>query len=121
MEPKGLHPKVGVVGPCGAGKTTLVKNMAAMGWEIRHIAQEHSFVQTMWKRITNPDILIFLDASYPITIQRRQFNLSLDEYHEQHRRLADARVNADLYILTDSFTPEDICVKVIEFLSNYKI
>jgi adenylate kinase family enzyme len=51
---------VGVVGPCGSGKSTLIAALEAQGYPCRHIAQEHSYVKDMWKRITNPDVLIFL-------------------------------------------------------------
>jgi ABC-type Mn2+/Zn2+ transport system ATPase subunit len=53
---------VGIVGPCGAGKTTLTRNLTAAGISARAIAQEHSYVPYMWQKITNPDILIFLAA-----------------------------------------------------------
>ena len=56
--------KIGVVGPCGAGKSTLVNALAEHGYPARHIAQEHSYVPSMWKRMVNPDILIYLEASY---------------------------------------------------------
>jgi len=29
--------------------------------------QEHSYVKDMWLRLTNPDVLVFLDASYTST------------------------------------------------------
>jgi len=32
-----------------------------------HIAQEHSYVPYMWKRITNPDLLIYLNASFEVS------------------------------------------------------
>lgn len=102
------QPVIGVVGVCGSGKTTVVQGLAAHGITARPIAQEHSYVASMWKRITNPDILIFLDASYPETIRRRHLNWTEDEYQEQHRRLADARQHADLYIFTDPLTPEEV-------------
>jgi nicotinamide riboside kinase len=107
---------VGVVGPCGSGKTTLIAGLAAYQIRTRHIAQEHSYVPYMWQRITNPDFLIFLDASYPETIRRRQLNWSIEEYEEQHRRLAHARLHAHLYIDTDPLTPQEVIQQVVEFL-----
>jgi hypothetical protein len=111
-------PLIGVVGVCGAGKTTLIRGLAPLGFNLRHIAQEHSYVPGMWKRLTNPDYLIFLDASYPETIRRRQLNWTLEEYLEQHRRLADARAHADFYIFTDPLTPEGVIASVRSFLES---
>lgn len=86
------------------------------GIALRHIAQEHSYVQDMWKRLTKPDILIFLDASYLVTMQRRNLNWTEEEYAEQHRRLAHARANADCYIQTDLLSSREVQIKVTDFL-----
>ncbi len=111
-------PLIGVVGVCGSGKSTLIQGLAPLGFNLRHIAQEHSYVPSMWKRLTNPDFLIFLDASYPETIRRRKLNWTLEEYQEQHRRLADARAHADFYLFTDPLTPEGVVAAVREFLET---
>ena len=107
---------IGIVGPCGSGKTTLKNNLLARGYSARAIAQEHSFVPAMWEKITHPDYLVFLDASYPITILRKKFNWNETEYQEQHRRLLYARTKADLYIQTDDLTPMDVMEYVIAHL-----
>ena len=107
---------IGVVGPCAAGKTTLVSNLNKHGLLTRHIAQEHSYVADMWKRITNPDLLIFLDASFPVTMMRRKLDWTQDDYNEQHFRLRHAREHADLYIFTDNLTSEDVLITVLKFL-----
>lgn len=107
---------VGVVGPCGAGKTTLVEKLQTFGINCRHIAQEHSYVQSMWKKITNPDLLVYLDVSYPVTIQRRQLNWTEAEYLEQLRRLSHARQHADLLIDTDLLSPEEVLQAVLRSL-----
>ena len=112
---------IGIVGPCASGKTTLIANLKIFGITARHIAQEHSYVLTMWKQITDPDLLIFLDASYPDTIKRRNLNWTLEEYQEQQRRLYHARQNADFYLLTDELTPEDVLSKILEFLNMHNI
>jgi deoxyadenosine/deoxycytidine kinase len=115
---KANYPLIGIVGPCASGKTTLIANLKNISIEARHIAQEHSYVLTMWKQITNPDLLIFLDASYPETIKRRKLNWSLDEYQEQHRRLSHARQNADFYLFTDEISPDEVLSMVLGFLNT---
>jgi deoxyadenosine/deoxycytidine kinase len=112
------HPLLGVVGPCGSGKTTLVAGLSAHSIKSRHIAQEHSYVPYMWQRITNPDILIFLDVSYPETIRRRRLNWEIEEYEEQQRRLSHARQHAHLYIYTDPLTPDQVILIVLDFLNQ---
>ncbi len=111
---------VGVVGPCAAGKSTLVKRLREAGYRARHIAQEHSFSPSMWQRLsTAPDILIFLDVSYPVSAARRpDSRWRQADYEEQQRRLAHARRHADLYIQTDALTPEEVFRQVREFLEG---
>ncbi len=109
-------PILGVVGPCGSGKSTLIKQLERYNLPIRHIAQEHSFVQTMWQKIAHAEILIFLDATFPVSTHRRQLNWNEADYLEQHRRLAHARQHADLYILTDDLSPTEIADRVLFFL-----
>ncbi len=109
---------IGIVGPCGAGKTTLTRALKQLGFHARHIAQEHSYVATMWKRLVNPDVLIYLDASYPVCTNRRQLIWSLEEYEEQIFRLRDARACADLIINTDKLTPDEILSRVLTYLAQ---
>ena len=65
-------PLIAVVGVCASGKSTLVRGLQARGWNARHVVQEHSYVPDMWQRITQPDLLICLDASLEIIRQRRR-------------------------------------------------
>ena len=109
--------RIGVVGPCAAGKSTLIHHLELAGVKARHIAQEHSYVLDMWKRLTNPDILIFLDVSYPMSIRRRKLNWTVEEYLEQQRRLAHARSNANLYLMTDPLDHLEVLNTVMEFIS----
>jgi deoxyadenosine/deoxycytidine kinase len=114
--------RVGVVGPCAAGKSTLIERLEGRyDVNLRHIAQEHSYVQAMWQRISRPNWLVFLDVSYPVTIQRNQLDWTLEEYLEQQRRLEHARLHADLYLMTDDLTPEQVAEKVEEFMKRMGI
>ena len=106
------QPKIAIVGPCGAGKTTLAQNLRFFDLEVKEIAQEHSFVPAMWQKISQPDILIFLDVSYPSATIRKDFNWTEREYSEQVRRLQHARKHCDIYIHTDNLTPNEILKEV---------
>jgi hypothetical protein len=109
--------QVGIVGPCTAGKSTLINRLRERyNVVLRHIAQEHSYVKTMWQRLNQPNWLVFLDVSYNVSMQRKKLDWTEDEYLEQHRRLAHARQHADFYLLTDDLTPDQVAEKVGEFL-----
>jgi len=108
---------VGVVGPCAAGKSTLVEGLERNGFRARPIAQEHSYVPDMWQRLTRPDVLIFLDASYPVTCQRRDLRWSEADYAEQQRRLDHARRNAQLVIDTSEMTIAEVLERAMGFLA----
>jgi hypothetical protein len=92
--------------------------MEARGFHMKHIAQEHSYVKDMWKRITNPDILIFLDVSYPLTLERRRLDWSEADWAEQQRRLSHAREHADLYINTNELNIEQVLEIAIAFVEK---
>lgn len=111
-------PLVGIVGPCGSGKSTLANLLTSYGIECRHIAQEHSYVPTMWKVISKPDVLVYLLVSYENTIARRQLNWTMIEYEEQLFRLRHAKDHADLLIDTNLMTPEQVFGEVISFLNQ---
>ncbi|MBV6394739.1 MAG: hypothetical protein HFACDABA_00306 [Anaerolineales bacterium] len=111
--------RIGIVGPCGSGKSTLIAALEARGYTCRHIAQEHSYVKDMWKRISNPDVLIFLEASFIVSTARRKLNWNESDYAEQLRRLAHAHQHADLIVDTDPLAPEQVAARVLEFLDRH--
>jgi GTPase SAR1 family protein len=111
--------KIGVVGPCASGKTTLTAGLNQHGFDARPIAQEHSYVPAMWQRLTNPDILIYLTVSYPLTIERRKLDWTEVEYAEQLHRLRHAREHANLNIDTDHQTPEGVLDQALAFIKKF--
>ncbi len=113
-----VKPLIGIVGPCGAGKTTLAEGLGRNGYRARAIVQEHSFVKDMWQRLTKPDILIFLQASRTVGGMRRKLNWSESEWEEQQRRLAHARAHADFYLDTDPLGIVEVLDLVMGFLQN---
>jgi deoxyadenosine/deoxycytidine kinase len=116
--PKRDKPLIGVVGVCASGKSTLIEGLAIRGYSVRHIAQEHSYVKDMWKRITNPDLLIFLDATFETARIRRKMDWSENDYAEQQRRLSHARANASLYLDTSNLTVDEVLDKTLQFLES---
>ena len=125
MEPPGTKslirrtaPLVGVVGPCGSGKSTLIAGLEQHGYICRHIAQEHSYVPAMWQKITRPDTLIFLDASYAVSTARRKLTWQQKDHDEQYRRLAHARQHANIVIGTDNLTAGQVLQKALEYLQS---
>jgi len=113
MEPPGKRPLIGVVGPCGSGKSTLIAGLQQHGFACRHIAQEHSYVQAMWQIISKPDVLIYLQSSFETSTARRKLDWLVKDYDEQLRRLAHAREHAHIVISTDDLTPEEILQKAV--------
>jgi len=117
-EPPSQKLLIGVVGPCGSGKSTLIAGLEAHGYTCRHIAQEHSYVQAMWQIITKPDLLIYLHSSFDNSTNRRQLNWTEKDYGEQLRRLTHARENADIFIDTDNATPGQVLQSALDFLEQ---
>jgi thymidylate kinase len=111
-------PLIAIVGPCGAGKTTLAEGLRRKGYRARAIVQEHSYVQDMWQRISKPDVLIFLQASCSVGGKRRKLNWTETEWKEQQRRLTHAYEHADFSLNTDSLGIGEVLDLVVEFLNN---
>ena len=70
----------------------------------------------MWKRITNPDLLIYLNSSFEVSTQRRKLNWNEAEYQEQLHRLDHARLHADLIIETDNLSPMEVLERALSFI-----
>ena len=113
------RPLVGVVGPCGAGKTALVIALRRYGIAAREVAQEHSYVPAMWQRLTDPDLLIYLDVSRQEAERRKGRVLPPAYWQQLVERLAHARANADLVVDTDHLTLDDVLADVLSFLETY--
>lgn len=75
-------------------------------------------MQAMWQKIARPDLLIYLDASFPVSTSRRQLNWQKKDHDEQLRRLAHAREHASLFVDTDDLTPEQVLQKVLDYLRS---
>jgi thymidylate kinase len=111
---------IGIVGPCKTGKSVLREGLGKHGYKVKHIAQEHSHIPSMWQKIANPDVLIYLSVSYRKTLERSSMSWAKAEYEEQLKRLKHARQHADFYINTDDLTEEEVIQSVLNFLRKHK-
>jgi len=109
---------IGIVGPCKSGKSNLKNGLETHGYHTHHIAQEHSYSPIMWRKIVNPDILIFLDVSYEKTMERSGMKWTREEYQKQQKRLSDARKHANFYLLTDDLSEREVIQLSLNFLNS---
>ena len=116
LRPRSSALRVAVVGPCASGKSTLTAALRAAGYEARQPAQEHSYVPDMWRRLVDPDVLIYLDISYEALLERRP-HFGEREYLEREKaRLAHARAHADLVVDTSELAVEVVAAQVMSLL-----
>jgi deoxyadenosine/deoxycytidine kinase len=113
--------KVAVVGACASGKSALVAALRQAGYEARHVAQEHSYVPYMWQRISQPDVLVYLDVDYQsIKIRRPRLNFKPEHLAEQNRRLSHARQSCHLYLDTGELSLEAVRDQTLSFLREFR-
>jgi hypothetical protein len=113
-------PLIAVVGPCASGKSSLVRRLKALGYSARHVAQDHSYVPDMWRRLTDPDLLVYLDAELDTIVRRRHIGWGESYLAEERRRLGHARQHCDLYLPTDDLTEEEVLEQVLAFLEKHR-
>jgi GTPase SAR1 family protein len=111
--------RVAVVGPCAAGKSTLAEALKGAGYDARQPAQEHSYVPSMWQKLTQPDILIYLDVDYVNSKGRYpHVDSGRERLAEQHERLAHARHHCDFYLDTSGLTVTQVRDLAFSFLQE---
>jgi hypothetical protein len=73
----------------------------------------------MWRVMSRPDILIYLDASEEVVRQRGTRHYTSGHVQEQQARLAHARAHCDLYVMTDDLTELQVLNQTVEFLARH--
>ncbi len=115
---EGEGPRVVAVGPDAAGKSTLVARLKPLGYNARSCGQDHSQVPDMWRRLSRPDFLVFLDARLETVARRRSINWGQEYLDKLNARLEHARAHCDLYLPTDGLTPAQVVERVRAALSK---
>lgn len=102
------RPRIVLVGPCAAGKSTLADALQGRGYDAHGCAQEHSAVPHLWA-LSEPDLLIYLSVGLAAIRQRRADpSWPAFIYVEQQQRLAHALAHCDLYIDTAPRDPAGV-------------
>jgi hypothetical protein len=108
-----------VVGPCAAGKTTLVEGLVALGVDARAVAQEHSAIPNLFCRNVPDDaVLVYLTADYRVLHGRRPHSSGRPQYAAERPRLESARAAADLLLHTDGVGIEEVRARVLTWLEE---
>jgi cytidylate kinase len=108
---------IAIVGPCASGKSTLAEGLRRNGLAARQIAQEHSYVPSMWQILAHPRVLVYLHASYAACTARKNLDWTEREYQAQLDRLAHARQHCDILVDTDKMSPEQVLSSVLDGLA----
>jgi chloramphenicol 3-O-phosphotransferase len=109
--------KVVVVGPCAAGKSTMVTALRALGYDAHVSGQEHSEIATLWQH-SQPDVLIALDVDITAVRDRRGDAWPEWLHDLQVRRLAAASRAADLAVDTTMLSAQAVVARVVTYLEG---
>ena len=109
--------KIVVVGPCAAGKSTLVAALRELGYDAHVSGQEHSEIATLWQH-SEPDVLIALDVDIRAVRDRRGGSWPEWLHDLQVRRLAAASRAANLAIDTTALSPQTVVDRVVAYLQQ---
>ena len=109
--------KIVVVGPCAAGKSTLVTALRGLGYDAHVSGQEHSEIAMLWQH-SHPDVLIALEVDISAVRDRRSGSWPEWLHDRQVRRLAAASRAADLAIDTTMLGPQTVVDRVVAYLQR---
>jgi chloramphenicol 3-O-phosphotransferase len=112
--------RIVVVGPCAAGKSTLVSALQSLGYDARASGQEHSEIPTLWQH-AQPDVLIVLDVDIGAVRERRGGPWPEWLHDLQVKRLAAASAAADLAIDTTAHSAQTVIERVVAYLESRRV
>ncbi|MDQ3513663.1 MAG: hypothetical protein M3462_08375 [Chloroflexota bacterium] len=111
----GLPDRVVVIGPCAAGKSTLVDSLRGLGYDAVVSGQEHSDIPTLWRR-ARPSVLIALSVDVRETSHRRSRPWPEALHDRQRERLRAAFAEATAVIDTSAMTPMSVLAATTRIL-----
>ncbi len=109
--------RVVVVGPCASGKSTLVRQLRALGYDATACGQEHSEIPTLWRH-ADPDLLIALRVDLATVRQRRGADWPERLHEIQKQRLASAFAAADLVLDSAALDAEALQAAAVDLLRS---
>ncbi len=109
--------KIVVVGPCAAGKSTLVTALRELGYDAHVSGQEHSEIAMLWQH-SQPDVLIALGVDMSAVRDRRGGSWPEWLHDLQVQRLAVASRAANLAIDTTRLSPQTVVARVVAYLER---
>lgn len=115
---RATSPRIVVVGPCAAGKSSLVARLKAHGLDASACAQEHSDVPYLWQ-LSKPDLVLFLDADRDAIGARRGVAWPAALDRAQRRRLARARAHVNCYIDSSELTLEQVAQRATALIGDW--
>jgi hypothetical protein len=108
--------RVAVVGPCASGKTSVVARLREHDIDAWAVAQEHSGIPELWRHL-GPDRLVYLDTTVQtVRVRRDDDNWPEWIFKLQQERLANARAHADILVMTDDLTLDDVVATILHRL-----
>jgi molybdopterin-guanine dinucleotide biosynthesis protein len=110
--------RVAVVGSCASGKTSVVARLREHDIDAWAVAQEHSGIPDLWRHL-GPERLVFLDTKLH-TVRARRDDENWPEwiFNVQQERLSDARTHADVVVMTDDLTLDDVVITILHKLTS---
>lgn len=97
----------------------MARALRRLGYRVKEIRQEHSAAPDMWQRITDPDVLIYLDVSLEVGAQREGLDHPSSWWVEEREvRLAHARAHCDLYIDTSDLSVDQVIESAVSYLNT---
>ena len=74
----------------------------------------------MWRRLSRPEFLVYVDASLQVVRRRRSFAQGQPRLREERRRLAHARRHCHIYLHTDALTAVEVLERVVDALAHLR-